>query len=405
MLGYKYAARIAKLFDWTKEDAESAIKDFVERFGESQFQETRLELIKICILERNPQTRWERAREYLLNRLETQIPDSNPKDPFTKFLILSHILDKHSFIGECIKCVALFNVEQIKLPKGLIIRIAKVGRFFDWVLGFPSLMGELEVKFKDGTTKKAMVPKNEFDSDIMVRKLNPIAEKAIRECFSASTDAKGVVTEWKEILKHKKSLSHVKKQTGIDLKKEPYWIFESPLLTKYFRKSSKIIDWKYNLFPKIKPKVPLTNVETLNIELADLYVDTLKPSQRKDVLLQGIKEMGYKVFKLNTLHEILNEWERTNHYEIVEHALETLLNAYSPTARKKNDTKKKQTLFYVKVSELEDKGMSIREASKEVGVELGVKPGYVRKQYYEIKNENIKMGYSLSQIKDKYGWD
>ena len=111
----------------------------IEECGKD-FKKVRKELLNICDSETNPIKQWNKVRTLLLNNLVSQIPTvKNQINPSRhegekragrkpqvhkpeQWVILNYILNKYSYLYECIKIVAVLNAyenPQKLLPKGV----------------------------------------------------------------------------------------------------------------------------------------------------------------------------------------------------------------------------------------------------------------------------------------------
>lgn len=351
---------------------------------------------------KHPSKRWAKVRNFLLDRIKTQIP-LKPPYKHANSLIFERILDRHSFIAQCLSCVALFNAAD--LAEDTHILMSTFPNFYNWVFTLPVETVELEVQLRDGSTKKAQVPEKELHSALIERQLNNVVKEAIEKtCSSLSKEPLDFFKLWERILEDKNSLNAVRKETGINLAKEPPCFYRSTLFDKYFPECKEIVDYTPNFFPRHKPENHLLNAEALSLDLAELFIRKLKPSEKEDVFFRSIERIGYKALRLSVFQEVMKEWEEMKQYGKIEYVLETLVKTYSPSARKKAITERKQYRFLVMVSQLLEQGYSKNKASNKVAKELNEDQKYVRRQYYNKEKEIKELGLSLQYIKEKYGW-
>jgi len=117
--GYQRKGK-SEIVPLTVEQARDAINSFISLNGalglKPSFVETRMSLFKICLEEKTATKRWTKVKDYLLDRLESQVlgifitqgemedKEVDPPD------ILKNLMDPNSYLCQCIKTVVLFNI-------------------------------------------------------------------------------------------------------------------------------------------------------------------------------------------------------------------------------------------------------------------------------------------------------
>jgi len=123
---------------------ENDIHNFIYAFFrednlKKSFIRTRIEILDMCIKYKDPYELWDKVKEYLINKLESQIPIGSGRNhtgsgmdlefvedkDVTPFMIVDNLLNPDSYLSSCIKLVSLFNLTnpKLQLPKDVFYTI------------------------------------------------------------------------------------------------------------------------------------------------------------------------------------------------------------------------------------------------------------------------------------------
>jgi len=399
-------AKIARKFLWSVDNVSNAVDIFVNRIGveEIPFCETRLELLKICIDAKNPETRWLKASEYLKNRLHTQL-NIKKDSKSINYYSFTGLLKNRSLIKECIKCIIRFNASEIS-PNNIY---HSPKNFHDWHFKSPDDKFELRIETKSGDIKGALISKEDIKHSSFKEKINPNVIKAINivmpNKINIQTYSNRNIDDIRtRILSEKESLEYIKTRTKIDLKNEPLFIIDSSLFSKYFPRTSGIVNYKIFNHLEIDAQDFYLNSKSLCIDLAEKYLSTLPLDERENILLRSLSEFGYEIFFIRSFQDLMNSWEKNRESSMLELVFTYLFKRYSPSAFKKKDTESRYYFFMVAVNDLIDKGYDARKASIAISNKIGESSETIRTQYHKMRKKMSEESLTVKNIKEKYGW-
>lgn len=186
---FEYNERSGKL----KNDIHNFIYAFFREDNlKESFIRTRIEILDICIKYKDPYELWDKVKEYLINKLESQIPIGSGRNHtvsgmdlkfvedkhVTPFMIVDNLLNPDSYLSSCIKLVSLFNLTnpKLQLPKDV----------FYTIFQFPSYeLRRIGVTLRAFTKSNRIVEKHiTCDSRETVRKEYEKIEKEISTDYS-----------------------------------------------------------------------------------------------------------------------------------------------------------------------------------------------------------------------------
>jgi hypothetical protein len=381
----------------TLKQAKNAVKRFVSldreaKYLKPSFVDTRIKVFEIRLKEKTPLERWTKVRDFLIDRLKSQVlhayitakvAQDNKVEPI---MVLISLLDSGSSLNWFAKAVAFFNLtDNIKLPYGTTVNLAP-GRFPQYGLVPGEMM--LQAKTKKGKIMERLIPRN-----------------AENEALAFGQDLKGRFSVTYSILTEQDSKPHIiKHDEFFDKfnKKHPELVktyhlnsntIPGEILAKSLEKNAqknflceftgnRITKWKWergvftNLdaskiakeyFPAIQEEIesisPKTNLiwqpdnylldeDSLKYELADLYLQRLTLYEREKLLIGYI--VGYikdlSIFNLKTFRDLLAQWELDGENGKIVWLLERL-NSHR-NEHGKDPKERDKWLEYVRISNL-----------------------------------------------------
>lgn len=421
----------------TFEEATVAIEHFISlhfRANELKrsFIETRVKVLKICLEEKSPLERWVKVRDFLVERLDSQVlgayitqgilQDSEVEPRF----VLENILRPDSYLSWCVKVVVLFNVtdDSIPLPEDLrtnfgsgidhnfpmytlrqrgvkLIAHTKGGEVIEKYISDPFL------EFYKGFHKKYDVKCSilvDQDSktywiryDWFFERFNKLHSDLVKT-YKLNSDTKP--SEILGILHEDAQRDFLKKLIGNSITKWR-WKLEGPIgfetikcAEEHFpdqKREIRSISWQVS--PRWKPDNYLLDEDLLRYELADSYLQRFQPQGREEILIENIRDLS--IFNLKSFRELVANWEGKKDFANILGMLKTLEWHYH---KHRHDPKEREKwLEYVRIERLIQKEYKPMKAYRLVSP--GEKERAVQKRYLRQKEEARKLGYDIKDPK------
>lgn len=420
------------------EEAIQVIKGFVSLGGsedqlKKSFIETRIKLLEICLSENTPQKRWKKARNFLVKKLETQIPrpylsGQTLRDHQIKpTSVLKSLLNKDSILSRCIKLIVLLNVtnDDIKIPNDLQISY-RLDMFPFYDLTRQGTM--LRAHTKRGETIERYDPNlyedtfNKFhvncsvlidqnselhpiNNDLFFQKLNELypeyVEKyKLKKSMKPSYLLSKLGPDTDIYSKRERQYKLLKEITGEDITKYNWEIENTDdidlhkISDAYFREfENEIISISWEFYPHWKPNDPLLDEASLRYELADLYLGTLDDKVREEALLNNIRDLS--IFNLKAFRDMITKWENNKDYANIILTLQKLENHYY---KHRGDPKERDKwLEYVRIETLLQKGLKPMDAYRRLST--GEKVRTIQKRYQRLKEKAVELGFNIKDPK------
>lgn len=421
----------------TLEEATQAIERFVSLSHrldklKPSFVETRVKVLEICLEEKKPVKRWTKVRDFLVERLESQIVNARFNQPILQNkkveprFVLQDLFDPNSLLNWCFKVVILFNVtdDSAALPKDIDITFfSGIGQIFPkYQLMRRGIM--LRVYTQNGRVLERYIPSNtkEFYTEFCTQydvtysilvdqnsKFHFIRHDEFFDEFSKQHP--DLVKTYRltssirpsEILKNFQGDAQrrfLKKFLGVPIT-ESKWEAEGLTATdgtriaeEYFPNlEEEITSISWEPFPRWKPDNYLFDEDSLRYELADLYLKRFELEEREKILKQNIG--NFSIFNLKTFRDLVADWENNKNLANILWTLKTLESYYY---RHRRDPKKRENwLEYVRIEKFIQTGYKPMRAYRLVSP--GEKERAVQKRYLRQKEEARKLGYDIEDPK------
>lgn len=427
------------------------------------FIETRVELLKICLREKSPLERWAKARDFLVDRLDTQVLNEHITQGVLQDheveprAVLSWLMRPKSILCWCIKAVVMFNVtdDSIKLPGDFSIQIHPT-MFPDH--RFIRRLITLKAKTEGGEIIETNIPANEetliegsevIENLHLLRRLELGPKSKFGITYSILVDQ----NSRSHIIKHDdffnqftKSHKNIVERYKLDSYMNPSYLLsklgdpvnihsgkerQRKFLKHFTGKSINSWKWKaeritgidgskliYEYFSDIeeeivsitpiyptlwKPDDYLIDENSLRYEIIDLYLNRFKPYERERLLLHHIDDLS--IFNLKTFRELVEEWERNKESGKTIWILQRIQSHYH---KHRIDPKEREKwLEYVKISTHIQKGH--KKNSAYYLVSPNEKEDTVMHRYIRQKKQAKKLGYDVNDPKHieeiKKDWD
>jgi len=410
------------------------------------FVETRVKLIVICLKEKTAITRWKKVKEFLVERLESQVLSAYitqgelQDDEVEPSHIMSYLMDPNSFLSQCIKTIVLFNItdDKAKVPKELLIDF---GLGIEYSFPFYTLYKNnilLIAKTKDGRIIKKEVPFNEDNAVLTIYSSD--LENKISWTYTQllSEKSKKYYTIFHDDFYRlfRKLHKDIVERYNLDSSKNPsYWLskFEDSISSKekqrqilreltgvYIekwvwvkREGRKIYDISKTakvFFPEVKEKIvsirpiypipwkpdnSLFNENTLRYELIEQYLKRFQPEERDKLLLENIED--FSIFNLVTFRNLVEKWERDKDITKINLMLQRLLFHYS--AYKKSSRERNKMIQYVKINRrLLNNQVSKKKMESYRLASPNEKVNTVQQRYLRQKKKLKEEGYDVDSL-------
>lgn len=420
------------------------------------FTSTRVKLLELCLEAQTPRERWTICRDFLIERLESQVFKSLENSKLTQDNkvepsdVVRDLFNPHSLLNQCVKVMVLFNVtdDNTNFPDDLIIEFSRGiehsfprHRLTRYVilLKAKTVEGEVVERFIPANKETisrfifGMDPENKFSLSFLIlidqnSKPHVIKHDDFFEKFTKSH--KSVIEKyklnssmnpsyWFSKLKDpvniysgkEKQDKFLKELTGQMITKVKWEkegikkIVISKVAKEYFPDIQKeIVSISHGGFPYLwKPDNCLLDEDSLGYELADLYLERFKSYERARLLLDQVT--GLSIINLKTFRDLIAMWEREKATGNIIEILKRLESYYHKD--RKNIKEYTKWFEYVKIKELVQQRCKIMVACEIVNP--GDKPKTVHKRYERQKAEAKAQGFNIDdpahiqEIKRK--WD
>lgn len=446
----------------TLEQATQAIDHFVslrqlENLKPS-FIKTRIKVLEICLEEKTPLERWIKVRDFLINRLESQVlnvyitQDTLQDHEVPPWGVLSSLMRPDSFPNWCIKVVVLFNVtdDNVVLPEEIIMEFGS-GIEHSFPLHRLTRRGILlKAKTNNGEIIERLIPMNTENFALAWG-------KDLRNKFSITYSILLDQDSVSHIIRHNYFFDEFKKQYPgfvetykLDSKMTPVEILERSLIRdaqqKFLEKftGSTMTKWKWekgmfthidvsklareyfrdvkekiasistgNIYPRWNPNNHLFDEDLLRYELIDLYLQRFEPYERENLLVHNLENLS--IFNLKTFRDLIARWEYDKENGKIVWMIEHLKSNHYK--HRKDPKERDKWLEYVRISRLiqEYKKPMLAYRMYRMTVRHNDKVEAIKVEYRRQRKKAIKEGYDiknpkhLEEIKKKWNlfeaWD
>lgn len=433
-----------KLFEGDIGKAKEAVERFLDagKIGEDsdkRFESTRLELLRICYKEKNPQTRWDKAKNLLLDNLESQtlLPtDSSIKYPYI-FNLDAILRIGKSFVSQCMRLITLLNTLDVGLPEGIKIFYSVLGDLNSFQIQYNFM--HIRVRLRGGEIKGIDIPVKEFlenyqiyysifgsgkyryrirhetffdefkkrhPEEVKTYRLNPkMKPSEILNYFDQSFQEEFLADIFDELLRDKI-------RDGIDRKKIKWKLVYESTTEIDIKKIAALLGKTESDFtgiakefrPLWRPNDPLLDIKTLTDELADCYLRKLSFSEIQESFWRLLPTFDYDLFSIPTFRYMIGSWKENKIHENLRSLQRVLDDIYTHSNVRAVQTEKKYWGLYLDVERFRmEKECTKQQAFKELAKDYGMKCSTIATRYKEKAKEARRLNLTAQDIIKKYG--
>jgi len=427
----------------------------IERCGKD-CKKVRKELLNICDHESNPIKQWNKIRALLLDNIVSQISNlksrsnlkrqESPKRAGRKpqvykpeqWVILIDILNKYSYLYNCIKIVAVLNAyedPQKLLPKGVSL-INPEELPYDYFP--PYYLRHNKIRFylslKSGETTSFDIDKNEYNNLCALRSVlefknqegkqsQSIKDKEFYEFLKKEFSGTTYINKISPLNKPSKNLSifdqlHrraiIRDYVGTYIEKYEWTLESFPVLDKNavyelifksqgIRRNDLDGDYFMYKYPTWEPDILHLNPKLMSYQLADDFLKTLSEPERGMCLIQSSRVLGFRLFNIKSFREIANHWQLFPHGRQQKALANSISNHYTDSRMKLNETQKKYWSIYLNVKRLKRLGFKKKEAYEKLQHKYYMSSNTLCTRYKEKAVEAKKSKLVDEEIVINYG--
>lgn len=434
----------------TSKEANQAIERFVSlnrkrKELKPSFINVRVNVLGICLKEKTPLNRWIKVRDFLINRLESQVLNAYPNQDILQdhevepSHVLSYLMNPDSFLCWCIKLVVLFNVtdEKVNIPADLYLDFVSGIKYYFPIHRLRRRKLLLKAKTKDGEIIETLIPYNK-DNAGLVWGTDITGKFSVTFSILVDQDSKqyqinnellfqklcdlypDYVEKYKldNTMKPSFLLSKLGTSTDIYSRKErQIKLLESiigkneiqELQWKWEAQNVTVIDLRKvadTYFPEImndiisispgsiplrwKPNNYIFDEDSLRYELIDLYLQRFEPHEREKSLMEQIKDLS--IFNLRSFRDLIAKWESDKDIGNIIWMLERLQNHY--IKHRKDPKEREKWIEYTRIVKLVQQGFKQMDAYKRISA--GDNERTIQKRYLRQREKAKKLGYDIN---------